>query len=582
MPRTRRHLLSVTTSRGVGELIRAALDTGARRIVIGCGDSGVNDGGAGLAQALGVRLLDRRMKDLPPGGEALARLHHIDLSALDPRIRDTEIEVCLNIRNMLLGRHGVSRVFGPQKGASPAQIDRLEAGLRRYADCLKVATGKSAASLPGGGASGGLGAALHLLLGARLVPRYDFIERHIPLTAHIDWADLIISAEGRIDRQTCRGKIPGEIARRAKERGKPVIVLAGAVGAGAEAGYDAGISAFVSIIDRPYNLEQAIGGTQRLLEAGTEHVMRIVAVGGLLAEAAVGPLPPVSANDRLCDMNAGMDFSDMIAKTAALLVAAGMTLWSFGIDDATAQDWPQRPVTMVVSAAAGGPIDVFGRVMAERMGRELGQQVVIENVPGAGGMMGGNRVARAAPDGYTAILATIATHAHSQTLYKNPLYNAVTDFTPVMLIAEIPLVLIARKDFPANSFEEFVTYAKANPGKLNYGSAGPGSASHLGCVLLGKAIGADIQHVPYKGTGPAMQDLQAGLLDISCEIVVTAVPQVQAGTLKALATCPRIVRRCCPTCPRRTRRDIAEHPVYSWTASSVSQGHSRPDRRENA
>lgn len=297
VPRNRRHQLSVTTSRGVGELIRAALDIGVRRIFIGCGDSGVNDGGAGLAQALGVRFLDRRKKDLPPGGEALARLHRIDLSGLDPRIGDVDIEVCLNIRNMLLGRQGVSRVFGPQKGASSAQVERLEAGLRRYADCLQVATGKSAASLPGGGASGGLGAALHLLLGARLVPRYDFIERHIPLTDHIDWADLIISAEGRIDRQTCRGKIPGEIARRAKARGKPVIVLAGAVGEGAAACYDEGISAFVSIIDRPYNLDQAIGGTPRLLEAGTEHVMRIVAVGGLLAPATAGPLQPVGSDD---------------------------------------------------------------------------------------------------------------------------------------------------------------------------------------------------------------------------------------------------------------------------------------------
>jgi tripartite-type tricarboxylate transporter receptor subunit TctC len=259
----------------------------------------------------------------------------------------------------------------------------------------------------------------------------------------------------------------------------------------------------------------------------------------------------------------------MIVRIAALLVAACMTLGSL---QAKAQDWPQRPVTMVVSAAAGGPIDVFGRVMAERMGRELGQSVVIENAPGAGGMMGGNRVARAAPDGYTAILATIATHAHSQTLYKNPLYNAVTDFTPVMLIAEIPLVLIARKDFPANSFEEFVTYAKANPGKLNYGSAGPGSASHLGCVLLGKAIGADLQHVPYKGTGPAMQDLQAGRLDISCEIVVTAVPQVQAGTLKALATLSKDRSPVLPDLPTAHEKGFQNIQVYTWTALLFPKG----------
>lgn len=141
---------------------------------------------------------------------------------------------------------------------------------------------------------------------------------------------------------------------------------------------------------------------------------------------------------------------------------------------APAQDWPNRPITVVVSAAAGGPIDVFGRVMAERMGQLLGQRVVIENVPGAGAMLGGQRVARAEPDGYTMLLGTIATHAHSQTLYRKPLYDAVADFTPVALIAELPLVLIARKDLPANSLEEFMSYAKANPGRMNYGSAGAG------------------------------------------------------------------------------------------------------------
>jgi tripartite-type tricarboxylate transporter receptor subunit TctC len=210
------------------------------------------------------------------------------------------------------------------------------------------------------------------------------------------------------------------------------------------------------------------------------------------------------------------------------------------------------------------------------MGRELGQSVVIENVPGAGGMMGGQRVARAAPDGYTAILGTIATHAHSQTLYKTPLYNAVSDFTPVMLIAEIPLVLIARKDFPASSFEEFVAYAKGNPGKLNYGSAGPGSASHLGCILLGKAIGADLQHVPYKGTGPAMQDLQAGRLDISCEIVVTAVPQVQAGNVKALATLSGDRSPVLPDLPTAFEKGFANIQVYTWTALLFPRGTPEP------
>jgi tripartite-type tricarboxylate transporter receptor subunit TctC len=266
----------------------------------------------------------------------------------------------------------------------------------------------------------------------------------------------------------------------------------------------------------------------------------------------------------------------MTARMAALLVAAGMTLGTFGIGEATAQDWPQRPVTMVVSAAAGGPIDVFGRVMAERMGNELGQQVVIENVPGAGGMMGGNRVARAAPDGYTAILGTIATHAHSQTLYKTPLYNAVTDFTPVNLIAEIPLVLIARKDLPVNSLEEFVAYAKANQGKMNYGSAGAGSATHLGCILLNQALGTNIQHVPYKGTGPAMQDLQAGRIDFLCEIIVTAVPQIEAGTVKAIATLSRDRSPVLPDLPTAYEKGFKDIQAYTWTALLFPKGTPAP------
>lgn len=259
--------------------------------------------------------------------------------------------------------------------------------------------------------------------------------------------------------------------------------------------------------------------------------------------------------------------SESLACAAAIFAA-----FSFFPDRAPAQDWPQRPISLVVAAAAGGPIDVFGRVMAERMGKELGQSVVIENVPGAGGMMGGQRVARAAPDGYTAILGTIATHAHSQLLYKSPLYHAVNDFTPIMLIAEIPLVLIARKDFPATTFEEFVAYAKKNPGKLNFGSAGPGSATHLGCVLLSKAIGADMQHVPYKGTGPAMQDLQAGRIDLLCEIVVSAVPQIEAGSVKALATLSRERSAVLPNLPTAYEKGFQDIQAYTWTALLFPKG----------
>lgn len=246
------------------------------------------------------------------------------------------------------------------------------------------------------------------------------------------------------------------------------------------------------------------------------------------------------------------------------------------VNPAPGQDWPQRPVTMVVSAAAGGPIDVFGRVMAEPMGQALGQTVVVENVPGAGGMIGGQRVAKAVPDGYTIVLGTIATHTFSQLLYKNPLYDATTDFAPIMLIAEIPLVLIVRKDLPVNTLQDFVAYAKVNQHKMNYGSAGVGSATHLGCALLVGAIGTQIQHIPYKGTGPAMQDLTAGRLDFLCEIVVTALPQIEAGSVKAIATLSRDTSPVLPKLPTAYESGFKDIQAYTWTALFAPKGTPAP------
>jgi tripartite-type tricarboxylate transporter receptor subunit TctC len=187
---------------------------------------------------------------------------------------------------------------------------------------------------------------------------------------------------------------------------------------------------------------------------------------------------------------------------------AAIGLWIAATGAALAQAYPSKPVTMIIPFAAGGPTDVLGRVMAQRMSELLGQQVVVENVGGAGGMTGSKRVADAAPDGYTFVLGTVGTHAQGQTLYKKPLYNAATDFAPVALIAEVPIVLITRKDLPVSNLKEFIAYAKANQSKMQYGSAGAGSATHLGCVLLNYLIGVDITHVPYRGTGPAMQDLR--------------------------------------------------------------------------
>jgi tripartite-type tricarboxylate transporter receptor subunit TctC len=202
---------------------------------------------------------------------------------------------------------------------------------------------------------------------------------------------------------------------------------------------------------------------------------------------------------------------------------------------ASAQEFPSHPLTMIIPFAAGGPTDVLGRVVAGRMSELLGQQVVVENIGGAGGMTGSARVAKAAPDGYQFVLGTVGTHAQGQTLYKAPLYNAVTDFTPVILVANVPIVLITRKDLPVSNFKEFVDYAKANQAKMQFGSAGAGSATHLGCVLLNYLIGVKITHVPYRGTGPAMQDLEGGRVDYLCDIITTAKPQIDGGTVKGLA-----------------------------------------------
>ena len=249
---------------------------------------------------------------------------------------------------------------------------------------------------------------------------------------------------------------------------------------------------------------------------------------------------------------------------AALLVLPGAALGQ--------QDYPSRPVSMVVAAAAGGPIDVFTRIMAERMSPILGQRVVVENVGGGGGTLGGQRVVKAAPDGYTSLLGTVATHANPQLYTDKPLYDPLTDFTPVALIAEIPLIVIVRKEFPANTFAEFMAYAKANPGKLNYGSAGVGSASHLGCVMLDQAMDTHAQHVPYRGTGPAMQDLIGGRIDFLCDIAVTAVQSIKAGTVKGLATLAGRRMAVLPELPTAAESGLPSLRAYTWTALFLPKG----------
>jgi len=205
------------------------------------------------------------------------------------------------------------------------------------------------------------------------------------------------------------------------------------------------------------------------------------------------------------------------------------------IGAASAQsNWPNRPLTMVVGFAAGGGTDVLARIIARRLSEVLGQQVIIENVGGAGGMVGSARVAKAAPDGYTIVMGSRA-DAINQTLYKKPLYNLLEDLVPVILIADQPTILITPKEFPANTMPEFIDYVKKNQATLKVASAGAGSTGMIDCQLLNAAIGVNVTHVPYRGGGPAMQDIIGGRVDYICTLTGSAVPLVEGKTVKAIA-----------------------------------------------
>jgi tripartite-type tricarboxylate transporter receptor subunit TctC len=190
---------------------------------------------------------------------------------------------------------------------------------------------------------------------------------------------------------------------------------------------------------------------------------------------------------------------------------------------------------MVVPFAAGGPLDAIARVMAPPLGEALGKPVIVENVAGAGGMLGSSRVAKAPPDGYQFAFGTAGTHAYNQTLYKKPLYNAATDFAPVGIVAESFFVLMVRKDFPAATLQEFIAYAKANAAQMHFGSAGAGSATHIVCLLLANAMGATIAHVPYRSTMQAIEDVIAGRIDFVCDAGSTAVALIHGGVVKPIA-----------------------------------------------
>ncbi len=275
-----------TSSRGVGQLLRAALDLGARRVLVGCGDSGVNDGGLGMAQALGVRFTDSTGRELGPGGAALNQLHQIDLSGLDPRLHRIRIDVAVNLHNRLLGEQGVSRVYGPQKGATPEQALMLDHALARLAGAIRQTLAIDVAALAGAGASGGLGAALVAFAGARLHSRFELIEQQLDLDRQLAAADLVITAEGQLDAQSLQGKVPGEIVRRAARHGVPVVALGGSLGPGADTLLDHGAAALACIAQGPASLDTALAHGAQWLQGTTARTLALIRLGQRLA-----PLP---------------------------------------------------------------------------------------------------------------------------------------------------------------------------------------------------------------------------------------------------------------------------------------------------
>jgi tripartite-type tricarboxylate transporter receptor subunit TctC len=245
----------------------------------------------------------------------------------------------------------------------------------------------------------------------------------------------------------------------------------------------------------------------------------------------------------------------------------GGALLAFGLafpGGAPAQDWPTRPVTVVVPFGAGGPIDVMARIIAPRMSELLGQQLIVDNIPGAGGMVGASRVGKATPDGYTVLIGNQGTHTYSQFLYKKPLYNPVTDFAPGGLLVSNTKVLVARKDLQANTLAEFIAYARANQAKMQYGSAGGGSATHITCLLLNARLGLNVTHVPYRSTNLAMQDLIAGRIDYLCDVVSTALPQIRGETIKAIATLSNNRSAVLPNVPTTLEQGLADVDADGW------------------
>jgi tripartite-type tricarboxylate transporter receptor subunit TctC len=243
-----------------------------------------------------------------------------------------------------------------------------------------------------------------------------------------------------------------------------------------------------------------------------------------------------------------------------------------GLGTAAAQDWPTRPITLMVPFAAGGGIDTSARIQAQHMSELLGQPIVVENVGAAAGTTGSLRVAKAQPDGYTFLIGNSGTHAYSQAMAKKPIYDSVADFQPIGLTTESPRILVARKDLPANNLQELIKYLKANEGKTQFASAGVGSGTHLPCVLFNSAIGANVTHVPYRGEGPAMQDVIAGRMDFMCATIQSGAAQARQGTVKGIAIMADKRSSIAPDLPTTGEQGLQGVEASVWNAFFVPKG----------
>ena len=266
----------VTTTYGTGELIKLALEKGVKKIIIGIGGSATNDCGAGMAQALGVKLLDSTGNEIEKGGGALRKVSSIDISGIDAKIRSTEIQVACDVTNPLTGEKGASHVYGPQKGADKDMVLKLDENLKHFASIILQQTGKDILEIPGSGAAGGLGGGLMAFLDATLMKGFDIIANAIELEQKIQECDLVITGEGKIDFQTQYGKTIFGVSRLAKKHHKPVIVIAGTVADGAEIMYEKGVDAIFSIVDKPMPLDEALKNAPKLLAKTGERIARLL------------------------------------------------------------------------------------------------------------------------------------------------------------------------------------------------------------------------------------------------------------------------------------------------------------------